>query len=132
MVSMIRLLSHSQEQVSMIPQLLDPLKRSNLEIGLKKDWFGGNGTQHLQCMKSEEKYSGTNGDKTKNNGKPFMIATGEQRARGFEADIKGEIFKGLNVVINYAYTDAKTIKDNDPTRIGFSLREMLRMFRIPG
>lgn len=47
-----------------------------------------------------------------------MIATGEQRARGFEADIKGEIFKGLNVVINYAYTDAKTIKDNDPTRIG--------------
>lgn len=59
-----------------------------------------------------------------------MIATGEQRARGFEADIKGEICKGLNVVINYAYTDAKTVKDTDPTRIGFSHWEMLRMFRI--
>ena len=38
--------------------------------------------------------------------------------RSFETDIKGEIVKGLNVVINYAYTDAKTVEDTDPTRIG--------------
>lgn len=61
-----------------------------------------------------------------------MIATGEQRARGFEADIKGEIFKGLNVVINYAYTDAKLLKIMIQQGLGFSHREMLRMFRIRG
>lgn len=99
-------------------KVTDPLRGQNLEVGLKKDWFGGKWNSTFAVYEIRRKNILTNGDITQNEGNPFVIATGEQRARGFEADIKGEIFKGLNVVINYAYTDAKTIKDNNPTRIG--------------
>ncbi|MEC4881434.1 MAG: TonB-dependent siderophore receptor [Scytonema sp. PMC 1070.18] len=42
----------------------------------------------------------------------FNIATGEQRSRGIELDIVGEILPGWNIIAAYAYTDAKVTKDN--------------------
>lgn len=41
----------------------------------------------------------------------FSIQTGEQRARGFEADITWEPTRSLSILANYAYTDAKVTKD---------------------
>ena len=72
------------------------------------------------------------GPKEQNEGQPFQVATGEQRARGFETDIKGEIIKGLNIIVNYAYTDAKPSKTQILQELEFSLREMQKMFRITG
>ena len=43
----------------------------------------------------------------------FSVAVGEQRSRGVELDIIGEILPGWNVVANYAYTDAEITEDND-------------------
>ncbi|WP_366931690.1 TonB-dependent siderophore receptor [Nostoc sp. NOS(2021)] len=45
----------------------------------------------------------------------FSIQTGEQRSRGIEFNIGGEILKGLNVIAGYAYTDATITKDNTYT-----------------
>jgi iron complex outermembrane receptor protein len=42
----------------------------------------------------------------------FSVATGEQRSRGIELDINGEILPGWNVIASYAYTDAEVTKDN--------------------
>ncbi|MCI2052496.1 MAG: TonB-dependent siderophore receptor [Sphingobium sp.] len=39
------------------------------------------------------------------------IQTGEQRSRGFEADITWEPTRSLSILANYAYTDAKVTKD---------------------
>lgn len=46
------------------------------------------------------------------NGPAFSVIAGEQRSRGFEFDLKGEIWPGWNVIATYAYTDAKVTEDN--------------------
>ena len=43
----------------------------------------------------------------------FSVAVGEQRSRGIELDVIGEILPGWNIVANYAYTDAEITEDND-------------------
>lgn len=42
----------------------------------------------------------------------FSIQTGEQRSRGIEFDITGEILPGWNIIATYAYTDAEITEDN--------------------
>ena len=42
----------------------------------------------------------------------FSIQTGEQRSRGIELDIAGEILSGWKVTASYAYTDAEVSEDN--------------------
>ncbi|GAB4384555.1 MAG: TonB-dependent siderophore receptor [Elainellaceae cyanobacterium] len=42
----------------------------------------------------------------------FSIQTGEQRSRGIEFNIAGEILDGWNVIAGYAYTDAEVTEDN--------------------
>lgn len=41
------------------------------------------------------------------------IQTGEQRSRGVELDISGEILPGWKLISTYAYTDAQVTKDNE-------------------
>jgi iron complex outermembrane recepter protein len=41
----------------------------------------------------------------------FSIQTGEQRSRGIELDIAGEISPGWKVIANYAYIDGEVTKD---------------------
>lgn len=56
---------------------------------------------------------------------PFsFVATGEQRSRGVEFDIIGEILPGWNVIASYAYTNAEVTEDN--TNI-----EGNRLFGVP-
>jgi iron complex outermembrane receptor protein len=43
----------------------------------------------------------------------FSIQTGEQKSRGVELDIVGEILPGWKIIGTYAYTDANITKDND-------------------
>ncbi|MEH2051279.1 TonB-dependent siderophore receptor [Nostoc sp.] len=43
----------------------------------------------------------------------FSIQTGEQRSKGVEFSIGGEILPGWNVIAGYAYTDATITKDNN-------------------
>jgi iron complex outermembrane receptor protein len=42
----------------------------------------------------------------------FSIQTGEQRSRGIEFNVTGEILPGWNVIGGYAYTDARITEDN--------------------
>jgi iron complex outermembrane receptor protein len=42
----------------------------------------------------------------------FSIQTGEQRSRGVELTVQGEILPGWNIIAGYAYTDARITQDN--------------------
>lgn len=42
----------------------------------------------------------------------FSVQTGEQRSRGIELDIAGEILPGWKIAAGYAYTNAKITEDN--------------------
>ena len=45
-------------------------------------------------------------------GQNFVVATGEQRSRGIELDIIGEISPGWSIIGSYAYIDAEVTEDN--------------------
>lgn len=45
------------------------------------------------------------------NGFFFSVATGEQRSKGVEFDIAGQILPGWDVIANYAYIDTRVTKD---------------------
>lgn len=60
-----------------------------------------------------------------NQGFLAAIQTGEQRSRGFEADITWEPIRSLSILANYAYTDAKVTKDVVETLVGN------RLARVP-
>ncbi|MCE7914532.1 MAG: TonB-dependent receptor [Nitrosomonas sp. PRO4] len=45
-------------------------------------------------------------------GSGFSIATGEQRSRGFEVDVVGQLLPGLELIGSYAYIDAQITEDN--------------------
>ncbi|AFZ17621.1 TonB-dependent siderophore receptor [Allocoleopsis franciscana] len=42
-----------------------------------------------------------------------VVAAGEQRSRGVELDVTGEILPGWNIIASYAYTDAEVTADNE-------------------
>lgn len=52
----------------------------------------------------------------------FQIQTGEQKSRGVELDIAGEILPGWQVIATYAYTDAYVSEDNDPELVNNRLQ----------
>ena len=50
---------------------------------------------------------------------PFAsVATGEQRSRGVDFSLTGEILPGWNVVASYAYIDAEVTEDNNTDIVG--------------
>jgi iron complex outermembrane recepter protein len=51
----------------------------------------------------------------------FSIATGEQRSRGIEFDLAGELTPGWKVIASYAYTNGEVTADSDPANVGKKL-----------
>ncbi|WP_122859767.1 TonB-dependent receptor domain-containing protein, partial [Pseudomonas viridiflava] len=90
-----------------------PLEGENLEAGLKKGWMGGKWnttTSVYRIIRDNVKVS----DPSTN----IQTQLGQTISKGIEFDLKGEIIKGLNTVINYAYTDSHISKDANVARIG--------------
>ena len=48
----------------------------------------------------------------------FSVQTGEVRSRGFELEAKTQIGNNTSIIAAYAYTDARTTKDNNPDNVG--------------
>ncbi|HLO45411.1 MAG TPA: TonB-dependent receptor [Leadbetterella sp.] len=91
----------------------DPITGNNKEIGLKKEWLDGRWTASASAYQI-----------TKNNvltGDPnhqfFSIQLGQTQTSGVEFDIKGQLLTGLDVTLNYAYTDGKVTKDTDNKQV---------------
>ena len=96
----------------------DPQTGTNYELGFKRDWMNGkwNSTFALYQITNNNVVTPDPSNSL------FSIQSGQQKIKGFEADIKGEIFRNLDVVINYAFTEGKTTKnDTDPSSVGSQL-----------
>lgn len=93
---------------------IEPITGENLELGLKKDWLNGRWNTTLsiyQITKNNELVA----DPKNTPAERFSIVKGQSVARGIEFDAKGEIFNGMNAIINYAFTDNQITKSNIPT-----------------
>ena len=90
-------------------ELLNPERGEQFEVGVRAELLEGRFIANLAFF-----------DLTKQNvatpdpdNLTFSIATGEQRSRGIELDLAGEILPGWNIIANYAYTDAEITEDEE-------------------
>jgi len=97
-----------------------PIRGNNIELGLKKDWFGGRWNTTVAAYKiTKENVLTADLDPAHLQVNPnAQIQLGEIESKGIELDITGEVVKDLNLVLNYAYTDATVSEDANPLLIG--------------
>ncbi|MEM7061895.1 MAG: TonB-dependent receptor [Cyanobacteria bacterium P01_B01_bin.77] len=88
--------------------LLDPEAGEQFEVGVKAELLDGRLAANLAYFDITLQNVST--PDPVNQG--FSIATGEERSRGVELDVAGEILSGWNVIANYAYIDAEITEDN--------------------
>lgn len=102
-----------------------PVRGNNIELGLKKDFFDGKWNATTAIYKITKKNVLTADPRIGQtaelpDGTSMIVPVGtniqlgEQKFKGFELDITGEIVKDLNVVLNYALTDAIVSEDTNP------------------
>lgn len=109
----------SQASRSATGDVFKPVTGNNIEFGLKKDWFGGKWNSTFSMYKITKKNVLTP-DPAYPLGDPnnFMVQLGEVQSKGIEFDLVGEVAEGLNLTLNYAYTDPKVTRDEnkDPAK----------------
>lgn len=95
----------------------DPITGTNYEIGLKRDWFGGNWTTSLAAYHITKNNVLTSDPEHMN----FSIQLGQTVTKGIEFDIRGQITDQLSVTGNYAYTDGVVTEDTDPAKVNVTI-----------
>ena len=97
----------------------DPIVGRNFELGIKRDWLNGqwNSTVSLYRITRDNVLT-ADLDHPNPAGGYYNRQSGQQQTEGVEVDIKGQVIRGLDVVLNYAYTDARTTKDSKEENIG--------------
>jgi iron complex outermembrane receptor protein len=100
---------------------LQPERGEGFEVGVKTELLNQKLLATLTYFDITKKNVGV----ADPNNPLFSIATGEQKSRGMEFDIAGELAPGWKVIASYAYTNAKISDDTDETIVGN------RLFGIP-
>jgi len=104
----------SQAARSATNQVFKPVTGNNIELGLKKDWFDGKWNSTFAIYQITKKNMLTAdpafplGDI--NN---YQVQLGEVKSKGIEFDLVGEVAKGLDLTLNYAYTVPKVTNDEN-------------------
>ncbi|MBP5977566.1 TonB-dependent siderophore receptor [Brasilonema sp. CT11] len=88
----------------------EPERGTGYEVGIKGEFLNGRLSSTL-AFYTVNKTNVATADPSDPTG-TFSIQVGEQRARGIEFDIAGEILPGWKVIGSYAYTNAEITKDN--------------------
>ena len=85
-----------------------PEEGEQFEIGVKRDWFGG----RLSTTLAAFQLTRSNLSTPDRQNPRFSIQVGEQRSRGVELDIAGELAPGWRLTGSLAYLNARITKDN--------------------
>lgn len=89
-----------------------PITGNNMEVGLKRDWLSGRLNTTLSAYRIL-KNNATATDPANSPDQNFVINVGQTTVKGIEFDIKGELYPGLDLVANYAWTDAEITKASE-------------------
>ncbi|MEM9246436.1 MAG: TonB-dependent receptor, partial [Cyanobacteria bacterium P01_F01_bin.153] len=86
----------------------DPEEGEGFEVGIKAELFDGRLAATLAYFNiTKQNIVTTDPDNSR-----LSVITGEQRSRGIELDVAGEILPGWNIIASYAYIDAEITEDN--------------------
>ena len=83
----------------------DPIRSSLIEGGLKSDWFDGRLTANLSVYNITQTNTLYSANAPEN--LDLMQQIGEEKAKGVEFDITGNILPNWNLIVAYSYNDAK-------------------------
>jgi iron complex outermembrane receptor protein len=97
----------------------EPTRGTQYEAGIKVDFLDGK----LSTTLAAYQITKTNVTTPDPDNPLFSIQVGEQRSRGIELDVVGEIVPGWKVTASYAYTNAVVTEDNS-IPIGSRLRNV--------
>lgn len=120
--------------------LLKPIEGNNYEIGVKGELADGRVNALLALFRYDHKNRAVNDYDAgfACNGWYCSRAAGKVRSQGVEAEISGEVVKGLELYAGYAYNTTKFLEDPDNQGKVFSTwtpKHMLRLwanYRLPG
>ncbi|MEH2080508.1 MAG: TonB-dependent siderophore receptor [Nostoc sp.] len=93
-------------------QAFDPQRSTQYEAGIKSDFLDGK----LSAVLAAYQITRTNvltPDPLNTEDESFSIQIGEQRSRGIDFTLTGEILPGWNLTAGYSYIDAIITKDNN-------------------
>jgi iron complex outermembrane recepter protein len=99
---------------------LDPIRGTQYEIGIKGEFLDG----RLLATLAAYNLTRTNIGVPDPDNPDFSIPTGEQRSRGIELDVIGEILPGWNVIASFGYIDAEVTEDGGSALEGNRLRNV--------
>lgn len=110
----------------------EPEKATQYEVGIKGELLGGKLFATLAFYNLVKENLVTDDPINPE----FGRAIGEQRSRGIELDVAGEILPGWSVIASYAYTDAEITKDfsglegNQPANVAPNSASLWSMYRF--
>jgi len=90
-------------------EAFDPTTGEQFELGVKKEWFGGEFSTTLAAFEITKENILTSDPDNPN----FAIQTGEQRSRGVEFDVNGQLTDQWRVTGTVSYLDAEVTEDNE-------------------
>lgn len=88
---------------------VQPITGNNMEIGIKKDWHEGKWNTTLsiyRILKNNELTADPNSPPASG----LSVELGQKRSQGVEFDLRGIVAKGLQLVANYAFTNAEVTR----------------------
>lgn len=94
---------------NMIP--FKPVNGKDMEVGVKKEWFNGRLVTSASAYRITRENAVVALNIVDSRGNKVSEQLGETLSKGIEVDINGEVLPGLNVNLNYAFTDSKISKD---------------------
>lgn len=89
---------------------LEPERGTQYEVGVKGEFLDGRLAATLAAYQITKTNVATPNPE---NPEIDFIPIGEQRSRGIELDVTGEILPGWNIIASYAYTDAEVTESNE-------------------
>ncbi|MEA5617119.1 TonB-dependent receptor [Cronbergia sp. UHCC 0137] len=89
--------------------LLEPVRGTQYETGVRGEFLNGRLITNLAAYEITRSNLAVTDPDNPN----FSIPSGEQRSRGIELDVTGQILPGWNLIASYAYTDARVTKDDN-------------------
>ncbi|MEM6840514.1 MAG: TonB-dependent receptor, partial [Cyanobacteria bacterium P01_C01_bin.120] len=90
-------------------EIIPPERGEQFEVGTRAELLEGRLIANLALFDLTKQNVAT----TDPDNPFFSVATGEERSRGIELDIAGEILSGWNIIANYAFLDADITEDED-------------------
>ncbi|WP_186756656.1 TonB-dependent receptor [Echinicola salinicaeni] len=98
-----------------------PITGNNMEVGVKRDFFDGRwstGISAYRILKNNQLVPDPQDPDDPDDQGQYSLQLGQTRTQGVEFDARGELTKGMVLILNYAYTDSEITKDSREDFVG--------------